>query len=277
MRAPAVLVFALASTAWAQQAPNPVPMPAPGAPPPAPAAPVPRPIEPLVPEAPPEEGPARPGGEKPGEGKPDGKRPGDHEAPKPDVSTGGFGAGPCWGAATGCAALGCLPGLGTGVGAGIFLTTISAALAQGGAGGVCLAVVGVTGGVVVGAPSAVALGPCASGGALVGGLVGAGADDRDLGPVFLGALPGLGAGLLASAGAIWGLVVLSNTSGDFLTPALILGTSTALALAAGPVTVAGITVSDGFAGDHPRAPSKRPHDEPGDDKPGAVIDTLMRY
>src|SRR5206468_8096544 len=97
--------------------------------------------------------------------------------------------------------------------------------------------------------------PCASGGALAGGLIGAALDDRDLAPIVLGSLPGLGLSAVATAGAIWGLAVLSSSSGDFQTPAVILGTSLLLAAAAGPVTIAGITIADGVAGTHARKPA----------------------
>ena len=227
------------------------------APPPVPSAPNPPPMDPpdeAKPIEPRPELPTPPA--KPDEHKPTPKM--EPKAPKLEKSNGGFNEGPCWGSTAGCATAGCLPGVGTAVGAAAFVTLVSAALAQGtGIAGVCLAVGGITAGVVIGAPSAVLLGPCASGGALGGGLVGAALDDRDFAPVFIGAAPGVLTGVLASAGAVWGLAVLSNTSGDYTLPAVLLGSSAALALASGPITIIGVTVADGIAG---------PHDKPVDSK-----------
>ena len=234
----------------------------------------PRAVEPLVPEA---GVPGEPGATP--EAKPGGA-PTPNATPKPDATTGrdkgGFGGAACWGSTLGCAGLGCVPGLGTAVGASVLVTFVSAALAQGsGVAGVCLAVFGVGGGIVIGAPSAVVLGPCASAGALGGGLIGAALDDRSFAPVFLGALPGLGAGVLASAGAVWGLVVLSNSSGDYSLPAALLGASAALAMVAGPLTIGGITIADDIAGpasstrtNKGPAPSPGAPGDVGDDHPG---------
>jgi hypothetical protein len=229
MRAAAVAIaFALFASSVARAA-EPPPMPVP--------VPVPEPEAkpaPLEPEQPPSTTP---------EQKPKPKLP----APEKHPSEGGVFGGACLGSSAGCATLGCLPGLGTAVGGSVLLTSLGFGAAQSGALGVCVILGGVVGGGIVGAPSVVLLGPCASGGALVGGVAGASLDDRSLTPIFLGAIPGLVAGLAATAGAIWGLVVLSNSSADYTTPALILGTSAIVALLSGPITIAGETIADSIA------------------------------
>ncbi|HEY4224023.1 MAG TPA: hypothetical protein VGO62_21855, partial [Myxococcota bacterium] len=117
---------------------------------------------------------------------------GKHKGIAPEQSEGGFAHGACWGATAGAALGACGPAAGTAIGASVLVGSLSAAVAQGGSGfGLVLLAVGVTGGVVIGAPSAVLLGPCGSVGGLVGALLGAAADDRALTPIIFGALPGL--------------------------------------------------------------------------------------
>ena len=187
----------------------------------------------------------------------------------PDKKTGGIEAGACWGSTTGCALGGCAPAVGTGVGAAIFLTFVNAGLAQGGgAAAACLSTVGLGGGIALGVPGVVLLGPCASLGAFAGGLVGAALEERPPVLVVLGGLPGLAVGLVGSLTAIWGLVVLFNTSGDYLVPATLLGASTALALAAGPITVAGMSIADGLGG--PTLPGR--DEAPSDEGKGDATD-----
>jgi hypothetical protein len=160
-------------------------------------------------------------------------------------SSGGFGGPACWGATTVCGALGVLPAFGTLLGTGAFIAGAGAGALTGGAGAACL---GITYGALLGAPSLLVLGPCASGGALVGGVLVAALDDRSPWPVAAGASPGVILGLLGTAGAAWGLIELANASGDFTLPATLLALSAGAAFAAGPVAIAGISIADGLAG-----------------------------
>jgi hypothetical protein len=242
MRAVVAVAFAVLASSSASlqvRGAEPPPIPVPPAPQPEvpEAKPIEPPAEPLTPETPPS------GPEKTPKRKELPRMP----APEKKPSEGGMFGGACLGSALGCGTLGCLPGLGTAVGGSVLLTSLGFGATQGGVLGVCVILGGVVGGGVVGAPSAVLLGPCASGGALIGGVAGASLDDRSLAPVFIGAVPGLIAGLASTAGAIWGLVVLSNSSADYGTPALILASSAILALLSGPITIAGETIADSIA------------------------------
>lgn len=190
----------------------------------------------------------------------------------PDTRDDAF-AGPFWGSSTGCVFGGCVPALGTAVGAGFLIASLGGQLTT-----TCA-----TAGVVIGAPSALVLGPCASGGALAGGLAGAMFDDRDLVPIFIGGLPGLALGVLGTAGAAWGLIELgSSSAADAELAATILGIAAATSLAAGPVTVVGMTLADTFtpeAAEDTRDVLERAEEDRrderhgGEDLPGGVIVT----
>lgn len=262
-------VLTLSSATRAQDAPPPPldPPPATEVAPPLPAEEAPPPpIEPPTEQAPPEFTPA-----------PKPKAP-EQKAPKPDAPVVGFGGDACWGSAWSCVGAGCLPGAGTALGAGILISTISAGLAEGGCGGVLLVVIGAIYGIAIGAPSAILLGPCASCGAAVGGVTLAALNDRDLWPVVLGGLPGIGIGLLGSGGVIWGLVALDGANGDFTLPLALLGTGVGLALLSGPATVAGIAIADGAAGERKQSDDKRSVPRPSDPRAdGDKTQVAMRY
>jgi hypothetical protein len=184
--------------------------------------------------------------------------------PVPDTRTDALG-GPFWGSTTGCALGGCGPGIGFAGGTGALIAFLGAPLT-----GTCAAL-----GVLVGAPAAIVLGPCASGSAAAGGLVGAVADDRDAVPIIIGALPGIAVGILGSAGTIWGLLELGAANGETVLPVTILAISAAASLSAGPVSIAGIAIADTLAG--PSESETREASGPGARAPAPVVVTGMRH
>ncbi len=266
----ALATVALASTASAQDAPPP-----PDEPPPAVLVP------PLPPEAgevpaPPIEPPVDP--KEPGftpVPKPKAK---DKAPPAPDAPVVGFGGDACWGSAVACVGGGCLPGAGTALGATILVSTISAGISEGGCGGVVLVILGTVYGIIIGAPAALLLGPCASCSAAAGGFTLAALNDRDTGPVMIGSIPGIALGLLGTGGVIWGLAALDGANGDFTIPAALLGAGVGLSLLSGPATIAGIAIADGMAGVSAEDPAKKARPTPDDPRkdPGTAT-VAMRY
>lgn len=252
-----VAILAFSTAALAQESPPPPPLD-----PPPPAA---SDVAPLVPaEAPPPV-------ETPSEEKPPDFTPAPppkvedkKKAPPVEEPEGGWGGAACMGAMGGCLGGGCLPGAATAVGATILISMIGAGLSEGGCGGVILVVFGAVYGIVIGAPGALLLGPCSACPAATGGVVGAWIDDRDVWPVVLGSIPGLVLAALGTAGTVWGLASLDGAP-DLTVPAVILGSSAAVSLLSGPVTVAGVILADGMA--EPPPPAARPADEKRVPKP----------
>lgn len=274
MRLTLVVLALLASSQAARAQDAPPPPPPPLDPPPAvevapplvPEEEPPPPVEVPSEQAPPEFTPA-----------PKPKAP-EQKPPAPDAPVIGFGGDACWGSALSCVGGGCLPGAGTGLGGAILVSTISAGMAEGGCGGVVLVLFGAIYGGIIGVPSAVLLGPCASCAATVGGATLAALNDRDITPVVLGSIPGMVIGLLGSGGVIWGLLALDGAGGDFTVPLALLGSGAALAFAAGPATVIGIAVADGAAGPSTATDEKRPVPKPVDPRAdGDTTQVAMRY
>ncbi|MDP2344063.1 MAG: hypothetical protein Q8O67_24110 [Deltaproteobacteria bacterium] len=240
MRALQITLFALAAVAaHAEEASPPPPPPLEEAPPPAPEPPPPVEVpapDPVEDKATPAPAPALPPAEPPpAEGKP---------AAEP-IAT-GFGGSVCRESALGCGLAGCLPAGGTALGGLILLTSISAGLAEGGCGGIVLILVGAVYGVVIGVPSAILFGPCATCGAVSGGVIGAMTSDREVTPVLLGSIPGIAAALIGTGLIAAGLATFSDGQTDQTLPIGLLIAGTAVSALSGPATIAGIAVADGM-------------------------------
>ncbi|MBI1944788.1 MAG: hypothetical protein HYS27_03780 [Deltaproteobacteria bacterium] len=265
----AVLIVAMvASASRAQDAP-PEPLEVPPAAEVAPPLPVdepPPPIEPPTDKKPPDFTPA-----------PKPKAP-DKKPPPPEAPAVGFGGDACWGSSMACVGGACLPGAATALGATILISTIGAGVAEGGCGGVVLVILGTVYGIIIGAPGALLLGPCASCSAAAGGITMAALNDRDLLAVTLGSLPGIALGLLGSGGVLWGLLALDGANGDFTVPVALLASGVGLALLSGPATIIGISVADGMAGEGTIDDAKKPVPKPDDPRadPGKT-QVAMRY
>jgi hypothetical protein len=160
----------------------------------------------------------------------------------------------------GCGVGGALPALGTTAGLGLFYGSLLG-------GSACGSVAGFVGGVsgaLVAIPSVLLLGPCAAGGATCGAALGAATSDKDIGRAVQWSLPGVGAGLVGGGVATAGLLVSSATTPEMREWALPVGTTlvvvgTLLASAGGPLSVAGVTLTQTDAGgDDDDAPKKAP-------------------
>ncbi len=145
-----------------------------------------------------------------------------------------------WGANTGCALGGVLPATGATFGLGLFY-------GAGACGDVAGAVGGLSGALIA-IPSLLVLGPCAAGGATLGASMGAVLSAQDPVTAALWTLPGIGMGVAGGAVATAGVLVTSTTDPELRQVALPLGTTlviigSAAALAAGPLAVAGATIT----------------------------------
>ena len=160
--------------------------------------------------------------------------------PAPESGTTDTDSGVFWGASTGCGIGGALPAAGTALGLGLFYSA-----------GVCGDIAGTVGsisGAVVAVPSLLMLGPCAAGGSALGASFAAVLTAQDPLTAALWTLPGLGLGVAGGALATAGLLVSSTSDSSLRTIAGPLGTTlvvlgTAAALAAGPLAVAGATIT----------------------------------